>query len=128
MRALLASSKQNRPEKLLPPRKHALLYSFPNFLRLSVDAVIHVGAICNMRGRLVGVSVPPSTPQLASPKKINHTEISISYKVDWPIRSGYLLALITFVSPLSLTTLATRLSIFLSWEGYILPLQWSAQE
>ena len=42
---LLASSKQSRPEKLLPPRKHALLYSFPNFLRLSVDSVIHVGAI-----------------------------------------------------------------------------------
>ena len=70
---LLASSKQSRPEKLLLPSKHALLYSFPSFLKLSVDSVIHVGAICNMRGQLVGVSVPPGTPQLANPKeKITH--------------------------------------------------------
>ena len=40
---LLASSKQSRPEKLLLPTKHALLYSFPSFLKLSVDSVIHVG-------------------------------------------------------------------------------------
>ena len=66
---LLASSKQSRPEKLLLPTEHALLYSFPSFLKLSVDSFIHVGAICNMRGRLVGVSVPPSTPQLATPKE-----------------------------------------------------------
>ena len=39
---LLGSSKQSRPEKLLLWRKHALLYSFPSFLRLSVDSVIHV--------------------------------------------------------------------------------------
>ena len=44
---LLASSKQSRPEKLLLPTKHALLYSFPSFLKLSVDSVIHVGAICS---------------------------------------------------------------------------------
>ena len=40
-------------------------------------------------------------------RKINHTEISISYKADWSIRSGYLLALITYVTPLSLSMLAT---------------------
>ena len=70
--------------------------------------------MCNMRGRLVGVSVPPGTPQLASPKEINHTEISISYKAVWPIRSGYLLALITYVTPLSLSALAIWLGTFFS--------------
>ena len=44
---LLVSSKQSRPGKLLLPTKQALLYSFPNFLRLSMDAVIHAGAICS---------------------------------------------------------------------------------
>ena len=48
------------------------------------------------------------------PEKINHTKISISYKADWPIRSGYLLALITYVTPLSLSRLAIWLGTFFS--------------
>ena len=70
---LLASSKQSRPEKLLLPRKHALLYSFPNFLRLSVDAVIHVGAICSMRAGLLGFLSFPAPQQPASSKEKLHT-------------------------------------------------------
>ena len=60
-----------------------------------------------MRGRLVGVSVPPGYPITGKPQKINHTEISIGYKADWPIRSGFLLTLITYITPLSLSMLAT---------------------
>ena len=62
--------------------------------------------LCNMRaGVLWFLSCPvPHSRQIS--KKTNHTEISISYKADWPIRSGYLLALITYVTPLSLSTLA----------------------
>ena len=75
--------------------------------------------ICNMRGLLIGVSVPPGTPQPASPKE-NHTEISISCKTDWPISSGYLLALIAYINPLFLSMLARWLGTFQSWAGYIL--------
>ena len=74
---LLASSKQSRPEKLLLPRKHALLYSFPNFLKLSVDSVIHVWVPYVTRGAgLLGYLFPPGTPQPAYPKE-NHTHDSI---------------------------------------------------
>ena len=69
---LLASSKQCWPKKLLPPRKCALLYSFPSFLRLSVDSVIHLGTICNMGAcllRFLSRQVPHSR-QL--PRKIAH--------------------------------------------------------
>ena len=75
-----------------------------------------------------GICSRPVPHSKQVPEKINHTEISISYKADWPIRSGYLLALITFVTSLSLSTLATRLSTFLSWAGYMLPLWGSGQE
>ena len=71
---------------------------------------------------------PTRYPTTGKSQRINHTEISISYKADWPIRSGYLLVLMTYLNPLSLSTLATRLSTFLSWAGCILPLRWSAQE
>lgn len=55
--------------------------------------------MCNMRASLLGVSVPPGTPQPRNPKE-NHTEISISYKADWPIKSGYILALVAYINPL----------------------------
>ena len=42
-------------------------------------------------GLLVGVFVLPSSPSCLVPEK-NHTEISVSYKADWPIRSSLLLA------------------------------------
>ena len=72
-----------------------------------------------MRGLFFGVSVPPDIPELASPKE-NHTEISISYKTDWPISSGYLLALVAYINPLFLSMLATWLGTFLSEAGHIL--------
>ena len=74
---LLASSKQSRPEKLLLPTKHALLYSFPSFLRVSVDSVIPtLGAICNMRAGLLGFLSSP-VPQQPASNKENHTQDSI---------------------------------------------------
>ena len=75
---------------------------------------------CNIKvSLLVGVSVPPGTQQPTSPKE-NHTKISISYKTDWPISSGYLLALVTYINPLLLSMLATQLGTFHSRAGYIL--------
>ena len=72
-----------------------------------------------MQGLLVGVSVPLGTPQLTSPKE-NHTEISISYKTDWPISSSYLLAPVAYINPLFLSVLATCLGTFLSEAAHIL--------
>ena len=37
-----------------------------------------------MRGWLVGVSVPPGTPELASPKE-NYTESTLGYKLIGPL-------------------------------------------
>ena len=116
MRALLASSKQSRPKKLLLPRNHALLYSIPSFLKLSVDSVIHVGAICNMTGRRVGISVPARYPTTGKSQRIKHTEISVSYKADWPIRSVFLLVLVTYINPLFWFILVSWLSTFFSWQ------------
>ena len=77
---LLASSKQSRPEKLLPPRKHASLYSFPNFLKLSVDSVIHVGAICSegLREGLLFILLGSRTASLA-PEIITHKLYSFKH-------------------------------------------------
>ena len=44
----------------------------------------------------------------------NHTEVYISYKTDWPISSGFLLTLITYISPLFLSMLATWLGTLFS--------------
>ena len=52
-----------------------------------------------MESLLVCVFCPAQYPQLLSPKE-NHIEIYISYKADWPIRSGYLLALVVYINPL----------------------------
>ena len=82
--------------------------------------------IVSWRVLFVGVSVLFGSRQLASPKE-NHTEDSIRLETDWPINSGYLLALITYVSPLFLSMLATWLSTFLSVAAYISPLWWSGQ-
>ena len=75
---------------------------------------------------LVGIYVLPSSPQPASPKG-NHTEISVSYKTDWPISFGYLLALVAYINPLFLSMLATGLSTFLSGIAHILLLWCSGQ-
>ena len=57
--------------------------------------------VCNMRAWPLGfLSCPVSTA--SSPSK-NHTEFSISYKTDWPISSGFVLALIIYINPLSLS-------------------------
>ena len=50
-------------------------------------------SIYNMKGQLVCVFCPPfPVPHSQqAPEKINHT-VYISYKADWPIRSGFLLA------------------------------------
>ena len=63
------------------------------------------GLIVTWVSCLLWFSVPPGCPQLANPKE-NHTEISISYKADWPIRSGYLLALVAYIDPLFWSMLA----------------------
>ena len=42
-------------------------------------------------GLFVGFSVSARTPSCLVQEKI-HTQISVSYNADWPIRSGYLLA------------------------------------
>ena len=56
-------------------------------------------------GQLVGVSVPPGTPQLANPKEKSHT--GLHKVINWlALSSGYLLALIPYVTPLSLSMLA----------------------
>ena len=60
-----------------------------------------------MRAGLLGFLSRPVPHNWQVPEKINHTEISISYKADWPIRPGFLLTLITYVTPLFLSTLAT---------------------
>ena len=80
-----------------------------------------------MRGLLVGVSVLPGTPQLASSKE-KHTEICISYKTDWHFSSGYLLAPVAYINPLFLSMLATWLGTFLSQADYTLLLPWSGQD
>ena len=106
MRVFACSSKQSRPEKLLLPRKHALLYSFPSFLTLYVDSVIHVGAICSMRAGLLGFLSLPVPQQPASNKEKSHT--GLHKVINWlTLSSGYLLALITYVTPPSLSMLAT---------------------
>ena len=70
---LLASSKQSRHEKLLPPRKHALLYSFPSFLKLSVDSVIHIWAPFVTWGAcLLGFLSQPIPYSRHTPRKITH--------------------------------------------------------
>ena len=57
-------------------------------------------AFCNMRGSCLFVfSVPPGSHGRLAPKE-NHTEISISYKADWPTSSGFLLTLMTYINPL----------------------------
>ena len=78
-------------------------------------------------GCLLGFSVLPGSPTAVSPKE-NHTEISICYKADWPIRSGYLLALVAYINPLFLSILAMWLSTFFSGAAHILLLWWSGQE
>ena len=80
-----------------------------------------------MRGLLVGVSVLPSSPQQANPKE-NHTEISISYKTDWPISSSFLFVLVTYINPLVWSILATWLGTFLSCADYLLLPRCSAQD
>ena len=72
-------------------------------------------------------SVLPGSPQLFSPKE-NHTEDSVSYKADWPIRSGYLLALVAYINPLFWSMFAMWLSTFFSGADHILLLQWSGKE
>ena len=54
-----------------------------------------------------GICPRPVPHNRQVPEKINHTEISISYKADWPIRSGYLLILMTYLNPLFWSMLAT---------------------
>ena len=70
--------------------------------------------MCNMEGPACWGFCPAQYPTTGKPQGKSHTEISISYKADWPIRSGFLLVLITYIAPLSLSTLAIRLSTFLS--------------
>ena len=59
--------------------EHLPMASFLNILAidlsLSVQHSDRIEVNCNMRGRLVGVSVMPSTPQPANPKE-NHTRDS----------------------------------------------------
>ena len=107
MRVLACLQQAEQTREIAATKKICFILSqaFSGFLWIQLS---RLGAICNMRGRLVGVSVPPGTPtSRQTPKKTNHTEISISYKADWPIRSGFLLTLITYVTPLFLSTLAT---------------------
>ena len=61
------------------------------------------------------------------PEKINHTEISISYKADWPISSGFLLTFIAYINPLFSSMLAIWLGTFSSGAAYIFPFWWSGQ-
>ena len=83
-----------------------------------------------MRGPCLFVfSVPLGFPSRQAPEKINHTEISISYKDDWPIRSSLLLANShILINPLFWSMLAMRLSTFFSGAAHILLLWWSGQE
>ena len=92
----------------------------PNVSRCPIPTMLKVCSCrqikkhcCNMEGLLVGVSVPRNTPEPATPKE-NHTEISINYKTNWTISSGYLLALVAYINSLFLSMLATRLSTFFS--------------
>ena len=75
----------------------------------------------------MGFSVPLSSPQLASHKE-NHTEVSIGYNADWPIRLGYLLALAAYIIPLFFSMIVMWLSIIFSGADHILQLWWSGQE
>ena len=85
--------------------------------------------VCNMKklACLLVFSVLPDSHSCLAPKE-NHTENSISYKDDWPIRSGYLLILMTYFNPLFWYMLAMWLSTFFSGAAHILLLQWSGQE
>ena len=51
---------------------------------------------------------PAQFLQSLGPKE-NHTEVSISYKLIWPINSGFLLTLRTYINLLFLAMLATWL-------------------
>ena len=85
--------------------------------------------LCNMKVLLVGGFLScPVPPSCLAPKK-NHTQISVSYKADWPIRSGYLLANShILINPFFWSILAMWLSTFFSGAAHILLLQWSGQE
>ena len=81
-----------------------------------------------MRGCLVGNFCPTQFPQLFSPKE-NNTKNSISYKADWSIRSGLLLANShILINPFFWSMLAMWLSTFFSGADHILLLRWSGQE
>ena len=71
---------------------------------------------------------PAQSPQLFSPRE-NTTEDSVSYKADWPIRSGYLLANShILINPFFWSMLAMWLGTFFSGADHILLLRWSRQE
>ena len=96
------------------PNKPAPSFSRYNRIRLGLF-------VCGF----LSLPVPPSC---LVPEK-NHTEISISYNADWPIRSGYLLAnSYILINPFIWSILAMRLSTFFSGAAHILLLWWSAQE
>ena len=87
-----------------------------------------MGAILQHEGKtFVGDFCPAWFPKLfISPQ--NHTGISISYKADWPLRSGFLLVLVAYINPLFLYMLAMWLSTFFSGAEHILLLWWSGKE
>ena len=60
-----------------------------NFLQFSL---VHLNDL------LTEVSVPSGPAVIQSQR----TEVYINYKTDWPISSGFLLVLITYISPLFL--------------------------
>ena len=75
-----------------PPQEHnVLMITEPSSETLTVVRKngFFIPATCNMKGQLVGVSVPPSTPQPASPKE-NHRESTLGYKLIVPLaQSSY---------------------------------------
>ena len=80
-----------------------------------------------MRAGLLGFLSRPVPYSRQLPRKINHTEMSISYKANWPIWSG-LLVLVTYINPFFWSILAMWFSTFFSRADHILLLQWSGQE
>ena len=78
-----------------------------------------------MRGCLLGF-LSCLVPTVIRSQRITQ-KVYISYKTDWPISSGFLLTLITYINPLFLSMLATWLGIFFSRAGHILLLLWSGQ-
>ena len=90
----------------------------------------HKASCCNMKGPVCWGFCPAQFPTVCKPQIKSITqEISISYKADWPIRSGFLLILVTYLNTLFWSKYFSHVAEYLfQLANHILLLRWSWQE